>query len=230
MRLFSVVIAFMLVAVVPVHAQQIDEKIADRLWESSKILDELIQAPDSAIAKELLTRAECVAIIPAVKRAALGFGGRYGRGVASCRRDGGKGAWGAPSMLALSGGSFGLQLGGQSTDVVMLFMTPGSMKHLLNDKVTLGADASVAAGPKGRAAAADTSASMRAEILTYARSRGLFAGIALNGAVLRPDKDANRELYSRSVEAQELLVEGNTPIPEPAQKLLDTIVRVSSGS
>jgi lipid-binding SYLF domain-containing protein len=211
-------------------AAQIDEKVANRLWESSKVLEELIQAPDGGMPQELLRRAECVAVIPAVKKAAFGFGGRYGRGVAVCRKDGGKGPWGAPSMLSLSGGSFGLQLGGQSTDVVLLFMTPTSMKFLLRDKVTLGGDASAAAGPKGRSASAETSASMRAEILSYARSRGLFAGVSVNGAVLQPDRDANRSLYNRYVEAQDLLVQGTIEVPAEARRFLDTLNRMSSGS
>ncbi|MBI4475068.1 MAG: lipid-binding SYLF domain-containing protein [Acidobacteria bacterium] len=209
---------------------QIDEKVADRLWESSKILDELVQAPDGGIPKELLKRAECIAVIPAVKSAALGIGGRYGRGAAACRKNQGKGPWGPPSMISLSGGSFGIQLGGTSTDVVMLFMTPNSMKHLLRDKVTLGGDIGAAAGPKGRQAAAGTSASMRAEILTYARSRGLFAGVALNGAVLQPDKDANKNLYNREITAEDLLVKGTAAVPEPGRKFIETLTRTTSGN
>ena len=128
-------------------------------------------------------------------------------------------------MIWLSGGSFGFQIGGQATDVVMLFMTPDSMKNLLRDKVTLGADAAAAAGPVGRAASAETNATLKAEILTYARNRGLFAGISLNGAVLRPDKDANKDLYGRQVEAKELLEQGNAGIPEPARKFVDAVSR-----
>ena len=207
----------------------IDDKIADRLWESSKVLDELVKAPDAGVPKELLKRAECVAVIPAVKKAALGIGGNYGRGAVTCRKDGGKGPWGAPSMISLGGGSFGLQLGGQSTDVVMLFMTPDSIKYLLRDKVTVGVDASAAGGPKGRSAAADTSATMRAEILTYGRSRGLFAGISLKGAILQPDKDANKNVYNRDVDAKQLLTTGGVAIPEPARKFVETVARVSSG-
>jgi lipid-binding SYLF domain-containing protein len=209
---------------------QLDDKVADRLWQASNILDELMQAPDGGIPYELLKRAECVAVIPGVKKAALGFGGRYGRGVAACRTGEGKGAWGAPSMIALGGGSFGLQLGGSSTDIVMLFMTPNSMEHLLNDKVTLGGDISVAAGPKGRHAAAGTSATMRAEILTYARSRGVFAGVALNGGVLQPDTDANRVLYQRRIEGREILVGGAIAIPEPARKFVETLARAASAN
>jgi lipid-binding SYLF domain-containing protein len=227
MRLFIGTLVLVLAAGIPAIAQ-LDDKVADRLWESAKILDELTNAPDGGVPGELLRRAECVAVIPAVKKAALGIGGLYGRGAVSCRKDNGKGPWGAPSMLALGGGSFGLQLGGQSTDVVMLFMTPDSMKYLLRDKVTLGGDVSAAAGPKGRAASAQTSASMRAEILTYARSRGLFAGISLNGAALTPDKDANRSLYNGNIEAKDLLMQGNTAIPEPAKKFIEAVTRTSS--
>lgn len=229
MRPLIVVIVLMLAATSPASAQ-LDDKVADRLFESAKILDELVNAPDGEIPKELLKRAECVAAIPAVKKVAVGLGGHYGRGAVACRKDGGKGPWGPPSMIALSGGSFGFQLGGQSTDVIMLFVTPDSIKHLLRDKVTLGGDASAAAGPKGRAASAETSATMRAEILTYARSRGLFAGVSLNGAMLRPDKDANKSLYNREIDARELLVQGTIAVPEPARKFVETLRRTSSGS
>src|SRR5688500_10019634 len=171
---------------------QSEEKISDRLYSSEKVLDELLKAPDAGIPKDLLQKAECVAVIPGVKKAALGFGGQYGRGVVSCRKDQGKGPWGPPSMIGLSGGSVGFQLGGSSTDVVMLFMTPDSVKFLLRDKVTIGVDMAAAGGPKGRSVSAETSASMRAEILTYGRSRGAFAGVSLTGASLSPDKDANK--------------------------------------
>jgi lipid-binding SYLF domain-containing protein len=201
----------------------IDDKIADRLWASSKVVDELIQAPDSDIPRDLLQKAECVAVIPGLKKAALGFGGELGRGAVSCKKDQGKGPFGPPAMISLTGGSFGFQIGGQETDVVMLFMTPDSFKHLLKDKVKLGVDASAAGGPKGRTAAAATNATMRAEILTYSRSRGVFAGISLNGAVLRPDNDANTNLYGRSVEVKELVEQGSVSIPEPAQKFVQSV-------
>jgi len=222
--------ALIFVLGLPLAAAQLDDKVADRLWESSKVLDELMQAPDGGVPNEILKKAECVAVIPAVKKAAIGFGGNYGRGVVSCRKDAGKGPFGAPSMISLSGGSFGIQLGGQSTDVVMLFMTPDSMKYLLKDKVTLGGDASAAAGPKGRAASAETNATMRAEILTYARSRGLFAGISLKGAVLKPDVDANTALYNGAIDAKDLLLEGKGVVPESAKKFLATLTRIASGS
>ena len=207
----------------------VDDKIADRLWESSKVVDELINAPDADVSKELLKRAECVAVIPGLKKGALGFGAQLGRGAVSCRKDAGKGPFGPPAMISLRGGSFGLQIGGQETDVVMLFMTPDSFKHLMRDKVTLGVDASAAGGPKGRTASAETNATMRAEILTYSRSRGAFAGISLKGAVLRADKDANKKLYGRNIEMQELIQDGNVPIPEPARKFVDSVSRASSG-
>src|SRR6266550_8785480 len=200
MRSF-VSLAAMLLFVLPAAA--VDDKIADRLWEASKVVDELIKAPDSDIPKDLLKKAECVAVIPGLKKAALGIGGQLGRGAVSCKMDGGKGAFGSPAMISIKGGSFGFQIGGQETDVVMLFMTPDSLKHLLRDNVTLGVDASVAGGPKGREASAETNATMKSEILTYSRSRGLFAGISLKGAVLRPDKAANKNLYGRSIDVKD---------------------------
>ena len=207
----------------------IDDKVADRLWESSKVVDELVKAPDSDIPRELLKRAECVAVIPGLKKGALGFGAQLGRGAVSCKKNAGKGAFGPPAMISVKGGSFGLQIGGQEIDVVMLFMTPDSFKHLLRDKVTLGVDASAAGGPKGRAASAETNATMRAEILTYSRSRGAFAGISLKGAVLSPDNDANKSLYGRPVQVKELVEQGNVAIPEPARKFVESVSQASSG-
>jgi lipid-binding SYLF domain-containing protein len=217
----------LLLAVFPMFGQKLDDKIADRLYESAKVFGEVLNAPDGGIPKSLLKDAECVAVIPAVKKAALGFGGQYGRGAVTCRKDKGTGPWGPPSMIGITGGSFGLQLGGQSYDVVMLFMTPDSVEHLLKDKLTLGGDMAAAVGPKGRAVSAETSATMRAEILTYARSRGLFAGISLKGAVLSPDKDGNKSLYGREIPAKELLLVGGVPVPGPAQKLTDAVTVAS---
>jgi lipid-binding SYLF domain-containing protein len=207
----------------------VDDKIADRLWESSKVVDELVKAPDSDIPKDLLKKAECIAVIPGLKKAALGFGGELGKGAVSCKKDGGKGPFGAPALISITGGSFGFQLGAQETDVVMLFMTPDSFKYLMRDKVTLGVDASAAGGPKGREASAETNASMRSEILTYSRARGLFAGISLKGAALRPDKDANKKLYGKEIEVKELVETGNVAIPEPARKFVESVSQASSG-
>lgn len=205
----------------------IDDKLADRLYESSKVVEELIKAPDSDVPKDLLKKAECVAVIPGLKKAALGFGGEIGRGAVTCKKDAGKGPFGPPAMISVTGGSFGFQIGGQETDVVMLFMTPDSLKHLLRDNVKLGVDASAAGGPKGRTAAAATNATMRAEILTYSRARGVFAGVSLNGAVLKPDKDANKNVYGRPIEAKELVEQGNVEIPEPARKFVDSVSQAS---
>jgi SH3 domain-containing YSC84-like protein 1 len=227
MRILVASLAFVFAVATSGLAAELDDKVADRLFEASKIIEELVNAPDGGVPSDLLQKAECVAAIPAVKKAALGIGGNYGRGAVTCRKDEGKGPWGPPAMLVLGGGSFGFQLGGQSTDVVMLFMTPDSIKYLLREKVTLGGDASAAIGPKGRAASAETSASMRAEILTYARSRGVFAGISLKGAVLNPDKDANTSLYKQKIEAKEILMQGNLSVPEPAKKFVDTVSRLT---
>src|SRR3989475_3974236 len=224
---FLPALIILLIFVAPAVA--IDDKIADRLWESSKVVDELVKAPDSDIPKPLIKRAECVAVVPGLKKAALGFGGQLGRGAVSCRKDGGKGPFGSPAMISIAGGSFGFQIGGQETDVVMLFMTPNSLKHLLRDKVTLGVDAAAAAGPKGREASAETNATMRSEILVYSRSRGAFAGISLQGAVLRPDKDANKNLYNRQVDVRELVEKGDLPIPEPARKFVQSVSQATSG-
>src|SRR5437764_2228478 len=216
----------MLLIVLPAAA--VDDKVADRLWEASKVVDELIKAPDSDIPKDLLKKAECVAVVPGLKKAALGIGGQLGRGTVSCKMDGGKGAFGSPAMISIKGGSFGFQIGGQETDVVMLFMTPDSLKHLLRDKVTLGVDASAAGGPKGREASAETNATMRAEILTYSRARGAFAGISLKGAVLSPDKDANKNLYNREVDVRDLVEKGTVETPEPGRKLIQSVSNATS--
>lgn len=226
LRFWAIVLTIVMISgalAAPAEAQLAD-KVADRLWESAKILDEATRAPDGGIPTDLLKRAECVAVIPSLTKAALGFGGQYGRGAVSCRRNG---VWGAPSMISIGGGSFGLQIGGQSMDLMMLFMTSGSIKSLLRDKVTLGADIAVAAGPKGRSVSAETTPTISAEILTYSRTRGLFAGVALKGASLRQDSEANTSLYKRAIEPGELLLEGGVPVPEPAKKFVDALARVS---
>jgi lipid-binding SYLF domain-containing protein len=219
---------FLLLAIQLPAFAQLEDKIADRLYESAKVFDALMNAPDGPTTRKVLKDAECVAVIPGVKKAALGIGGTYGRGAVVCRKDGGKGPWGSPAMFALSGGSFGIQIGGQSTDVVMLFMTPDSVQRLLKEKLTLGADASAAAGPKGREISAATSPTMKAEILTYGRGQGVFAGISLKGAVLSPDKDANKALYKREVPAKDLLVTGSVAIPEAGRKLVNAISAAAS--
>jgi lipid-binding SYLF domain-containing protein len=206
----------------------VDDKIADRLWESSKVVDELIKAPDSDISKDIVRRAECVAVIPGLKKAAFGVGVENGKGAVTCKKDAGKGPFGAPAMISITGGSFGFQLGGQETDLIMLFMQPDSFKYLMRDKVTLGVDASAAGGPKGRDASAETNATMRSEILTYSRSRGAFAGISLKGAVLRADNDANKKLYGRDIDMKDLIEKGDIATPEPASKFLQSVTQASS--
>src|SRR3954453_5109474 len=173
----------------PVYAQK---KEAERVANSGRVITEILGVPDN-IPHDLIDRAECAIVLPGVLKFAIGFGGSYGRGVMTCR--GGQnfnGRWGAPSMIALEGGSFGLQLGGQATDFVLLVMNPRGAQGILSSKVKLGVDAAAAAGPKGRDAAAATDVAMRTEILTYSRSRGLFAGVSLEGSTLRPDNDANK--------------------------------------
>jgi SH3 domain-containing YSC84-like protein 1 len=180
----------------------------DRLDESAKVMEEILQIPD-ALPQGLLNKAECVAIMPSVKKFAFGVGGSYGRGVLVCRTGNSfTGPWGAPAMYRLEGASIGFQLGGQATDFLLLVMNQRGAESLLRSKVKLGADAVVAAGPKGRAAMAATDAYMRAEILTYSRSRGLFAGVSLEGSTLRQDNGANEQLYGRKITAQEIVMGG----------------------
>jgi len=192
----------------------------ERLEASTEVLQAILDTPDNGIPKELLDRSACIGIIPSVKKFAFGFGGRYGAGYVLCRKNAGKGAWGAPSAFTLGGGSFGLQLGFSATDFVLLFMNPGAMEKLLQDKFTLGADVTVAAGPVGRSASAATDAQMIAQILSYSRSKGLFAGLALEGAVLRPSNDDNNALYGREVLAKDILIAGTVATPQSAEPLL----------
>lgn len=179
------------------------------------------------IPHDLLQKSYCVVVIPSVKKAALGVGGRFGKGAAVCRTDNGRGAWGAPLMVTLGGGSFGLQIGGQSSDYVFLVMNPKGIDHLLKSKFTLGADCSVAAGPKGRSMEAATDAQMRAEILTYSRSRGIFAGLSLEGAVLKQDEDSNFDVYGGGIVPKELLSNPGFKIPAEARPLVDALRSLS---
>jgi lipid-binding SYLF domain-containing protein len=207
--------------ILPGAAQSPDE-IGERLEQSALVVRELFDAPDSDIPEGLLEDAECVGVVPSLKKAALGFGGQYGRGAVVCRESEG-GAWGAPSMIALDGGSFGFQIGGSAVDVVMFFMSPDGIDYLLRDKFTLGGEATVAAGPKGRNAEAATDLAFQAEILTYSRSQGLFAGVAVEGASLRPDHDANTALYGREVDPEAILVENALDVPAPALSLIQAM-------
>ena len=202
-------------------------KEADRLRNAGTILKEILDVPD-AIPQQLLDKAECVIVVPSVVKFAVGFGGSYGRGVMTCRTGiDFKGPWGAPTMMALEGGSFGFQLGGQATDYVLLVMNPRGAGSILSSKVKLGAGASAAAGPKGRDALAATDAALRAEVLSYSRSRGLFAGAFLDGSTLRPDNEANKRLYERTVSAKEIVLRGMVPVPSAAELLLSELKKWS---
>jgi SH3 domain-containing YSC84-like protein 1 len=212
-------IAFLL-ALICLPAVAVDNsKEVDRIRDAGVVMKEILNIPDD-IPRDLLDRAECVIVLPSVKKLAIGIGGDYGRGVMVCRTgEHYKGPWGAPAMYALEGGNFGFQLGGQATDFVLLIMNPRGAESLMGSKIKLGADAAAAAGPKGRDAAADTDIAMRAEILSYSRSRGLFAGVSLEGSTLRPDNGANLKLYGRKLTAKEILREGKAPNPAAAQEL-----------
>lgn len=199
----------------------------DRLEECASVLKEIMDTPEQSVPRDLLDRAECVGIIPSVKKGAIGFGGRYGKGAVVCRKDNLAGSWGAPSMFMLTGGSFGLQLGGQSTDFVFLVMNPRGVEKLLQSKFTIGADASAAAGPKGRTAGAATDIQLAAEIVSYSRSQGLFAGASLEGAVLKQDGDGNRHLYDRAVSARDILLRGRVRPPAAAQRLIALLDKLS---
>lgn len=201
------------------------DKIADRFWESTKVLEEMSNAPDGGVSEDLLQRAECLLVIPGMKQAAFGLGVRYGRGVAVCRR--GDGFWGAPSMLTLSGGSFGFQFGGQETDVLLVVTNPDGIEPLLSDQLTLGADAAATAGPKGRGIGAETGATMRTGMVTYARSRGLFAGVSLEGTVIKPDHEANETLYGQRVDPYSVLSSADVAVPELAGRFVDTLNRLA---
>jgi lipid-binding SYLF domain-containing protein len=208
-------------------AKDKDEKEADRLQNAGTGLKEILDVPDD-IPQDLIDKARCVIVFPSVVKAAFIVGGSYGRGVMVCRT--GKdmtGPWGAPVMMALEGGSFGLQIGGQATDFVILVMNNRGADSLLHSKVKLGADASIAAGPKGRDAQAATDVTFRAEMLSYSRARGVFAGVSLEGSTLRPDDDANRRLYGRDVTAERIITESKVEAPPAAHDLLATLQRAS---
>ncbi len=202
------------------------EDAKDRIKSAGEAMGEIFGMPDN-IPQSLLDKAECVIVLPSVKKFALGVGGSYGKGVMTCRSKNFTGPWSAPAMIRLEGGSFGFQLGGQATDFVLLVMNEGGAKGILTGKVKLGADASAAAGPKGRDAAAATDVTMRAEILSYSRSRGLFAGVSLEGSTLRPDNGAIKEVYGKEVPAKAIVLEGAVKPPPSAKLLLATLDKKS---
>ena len=194
---------------------------------AGRVMSEILGIPDN-LPLHLLQKAECVIVLPSVLKFAIGVGGSYGRGLMVCRSgDDFNGPWGAPSMIALEGGSFGLQLGGEATDFVLLVMNRRGAQGILSSKVQLGTDASAAAGPKGRDAATATDATMRAEILSYSRARGLFAGVSLEGSTLRPDNEANKKLYKKEIRARDIVLHQAVRAPASATQLLSVLNRKS---
>jgi lipid-binding SYLF domain-containing protein len=217
----------MLVSVLPVVGEDKEEKVDDRIRESATVIKEILDVPDG-IPKDLLNKADCVVIYPSVKKAAFGVGGSYGRGLITCRT--GRyfsGSWSAPAMFALEAGSFGFQIGAEATDFVLLVMNESGANSVMSSKVKLGADAAVAAGPVGRDAAAATDIVLKAEILSYSRSKGLFAGVSLEGSTLRSDDGANKALYGKELSAKEIVRLGKVPPPASAQRLLAILRRAS---
>lgn len=219
--LASVMVAFLLLAVsTPADDKEKDE---DRLRNSGTVLKEILNVPDD-IPQNLLDKADCVVIFPSVLKAAFVVGASYGRGAMTCRKGANfSGSWGAPSMMALEGGSFGLQIGGEATDFVLLVMNDRGANGILSSKVKLGGDASVAAGPIGRNASAETDVSMRAEILSYSRARGVFAGISLEGSTIRPDNDANERIYGTKIPAKDIVIAHETHVPPAAAGIVSTL-------
>jgi SH3 domain-containing YSC84-like protein 1 len=217
----------MLLAVLPIlsssaHASD-QEKDEDRLKNSGTVLKEILDVPDD-IPHNLLDKADCVVVFPSVLKAAFIVGGSYGRGAMSCRRgENFRGSWGAPTMMALEGGSFGLQIGGEATDFVLLVMNERGASGILASKVKLGADASVAGGPVGRTASAETDATLRADILSYSRARGAFVGVSLEGSTIRPDNGANRKIYGREVPARQIVLSRKVAIPPAARAMISTL-------
>jgi lipid-binding SYLF domain-containing protein len=208
-------------------ADQDSKDERNRLENAGTVIQEILDIPDN-IPQDLLDKARCVVVMPSVMKAAFIVGGSYGRGVMVCRTGHDfNGPWGAPAMYALEGGSVGFQIGGEATDFVILVMNDRGMKSLLHSKVKLGADASIAAGPKGRTASADTDAYMRAEMLSYSRARGVFAGVSLEGTTLRPDGDANGRLYGQGVSAATIVEESKVETPAAGQKLVSRLQRAT---
>jgi SH3 domain-containing YSC84-like protein 1 len=219
-QLTALLVALSLVGF-PIAAWAADkEKVKERVEECGTVLKEIMDIPDD-IPQDLVDKAECVIVYPSVVKAAFVFGASYGRGAMACRTgEHFTGPWGAPTMMALEGGSIGLQIGGQATDFVLLVMNPRGARSILTSKVKLGLDASAAAGPKGRDATAATDVTLRAEVLSYSRARGLFAGVSLEGSTVRPDKDANEQLYGKKVLATDIVFKGAVAVPPSAQKMI----------
>jgi SH3 domain-containing YSC84-like protein 1 len=222
MKRFMVTAACLTLAAGAMYAEKLNKE-QKRLEECGVVMQEVLNVPDN-IPHELLEKSECVIVIPSVRKLALGVGASYGRGAMVCRTGVKfRGPWGAPAMYALEGGSVGFQIGGEATDLILLVMNDRGMESILSSKVKLGADASVAAGPKGRDASADTDAWMRAEILSYSRSRGLFAGISLEGSTLRPDDEASEQVYGHAIKAKDIVRGENMSVPGTGRHLVNVL-------
>jgi lipid-binding SYLF domain-containing protein len=224
MRWVSLTLAFATVCA-PLLAADTTSKTAERLDDSASLFSEIMSTPDRAIPQDLLEKAQCVVLVPDLKKAAFGVGGKYGRGFALCRAAGGTG-WGPPAAIRIEGGSIGFQIGVSSTDVVMLIMNQRGMRRLSSSKFTIGGDASAAAGPVGRSVAAQTDAFVSAEILSWSRSKGLFAGVSIDGATLRNDLDENEILYGQRWTSKQILGSG-AKVPESASKLIAVLNKYS---
>jgi len=220
-KILLLLVVASLCAVTFAEDEKDDTKAVERIKAAGTVLDEIESAPDAGIPEEVLGSAECVAVVPSMLKGGFIVGARFGRGVASCR---GEKGWSAPAFFTVAGGSFGLQIGGQAVDLVMLIMNKDGMQHLLSSEFKLGADASVAAGPVGRHASADTDWKMRAQVLTYSRARGIFAGLELAGAVVKQDKDSTRDFYGRMVPFNTSLT-GTIPAPDGAYPFLSVLAK-----
>ena len=229
MRKLLSCLSTMLLVVLPLFTEVANAsdqaKDDDRLRNCGTVLKEILDVPDN-IPQSLLDKADCVVVFPSVLKAAFIVGGSYGRGAMSCRKgDHFRGPWGAPTMMALEGGSFGLQIGGQATDFVLLVMDESGARGILASKVKLGGDASVAAGPVGRDASAETDATLRSEILSYSRARGLFAAVSLEGSTIRPDNGDNRRIYGKNIPARDIVLSGTVAVPPAAAQMISTLDR-----
>ncbi len=227
MRKLSSFLSSILMVVLPFLAEVANAsdktKDDDRLRNCGSVLKEILDVPDN-IPQGLLDKADCVVVFPSVLKAAFIIGGSYGRGAMSCRKgENFRGPWGAPTMMALEGGSFGFQIGGQATDFVLLVMNESGARGILASKVKLGGDASVAAGPVGRDSSAETDATLRSEILSYSRARGLFAGVSLEGSTIRPDNGDNRRVYGKEIPAREIVLSGTVAVPPAAEQLISAL-------
>lgn len=222
MRAFPALIlsVFLLIASTGAAASDRSDEVK-RLQRATEVFSEIMKTPDKGIPEDLLDKCECVGIVPGLKKGGLGLGGKYGKGLIMCRKP--DRSWTAPSFITIEGGSIGLQIGFTQIDVVMLMMNRKGVEKLIGDKFTIGADASAAAGPVGRQTAAQTNIRMDAEILTYSRAKGLFAGVSLDGATLRADKDDNRDFYGKDVDARKILLEGAVEMPAEARPLASAL-------